>query len=437
MISTIYILAKNGDVIVEKHMREKFPRSLLHEYWVNSTRGGVALPAATVFNRFAFFSLGFSDIYLLAISPSDTSPIWGIEVLNLILRILRDYLPEVNHRKLLENFSCVYQLMEEIIDYGFPLTTETHELQELVPPPTLENRVRAALDASLKTKDKPAGSPNAGGMIGISSTDAASATVPWRDIGVSHSNNQMLFDIVELMDVTMDTEGNISRSCLRGVIECKCQMSGMPDVSLVLSNTEQIDDIAFHRCVRVKRYEADRSISFVPPEGFFTLAEFRTKPLLKMNPPFYISPQVSFHKEGGRISVMVGLKQGGMGLTAEEKNIQRLSINIPLPVMASSVNVSNCTGGEAKFDATKKQLVWKIGALEGATLSLAAEVHFAKALDHDPGPYGEYVSVDFSIPNHSQCGVRVGAVNIYNENYKVFKGAKNVVRAGKFFIRAQ
>ena len=272
-------------------------------------------------------------------------------------------------------------------------------------------------------------------MIGISS-DMAKA-VPWRDGSISHSNNQMLFDIVELMDVTMDTEGNISRSSLRGVIECKSQMSGMPDVSLSLSNLEQIDDISFHRSVRYKRYESDRTISFVPPEGFFTLAEFRSKPLMKMNPPFYVSPQVSFHKEGGRISIMVGLRQGGMGLTADEKNIQRLSITIPLPSMASAVNVSNCTGGDAKFDASKKQLTWKIGALESATLSLSADVHFAKALEHDPGPYGEYVSVDFTIPNFSLCGVKVAAVNVHNESYKVFKGAKNIVRAGRFFIRAQ
>lgn len=436
MISTIYILAKNGDVIVEKHMREKLARSVLHEYWVNSTRAGAALPAATVFNRFAFFSLAVNDVYLLAASPSDTSPIWGIEILNMIARILRDYLPDgITHSRLLENFSIVYQLMEEIIDYGFPLTTETHELQELVAPPTLENRVRAAFDAQLKTKPSSGVSGGPGGMIGISSDQAHA--VPWRDSSVTHSNNQILFDIVELMDVTMDNEGNISRSCLRGVIECKCQMSGTPDINLVLGNNEQIDDISFHRCVRYKRYESDRSISFVPPEGFFTLAEFRTKPILKMNPPFYISPQVSFHKDGGRVSVMVGLRQGGMGLTAEEKNVQRLGISIPLPEMASAVNVSNCTGGDAKFDAARKVLHWRIGALEGATLSLTADVHFAKALEHDPGPYGEYVSVDFSIPNHSLCGVKVAAVNIHNESYKVFKGAKNIVRSGRFFIRSQ
>jgi AP-3 complex subunit mu len=424
MLSSIYILSQSGDVIVEKHMREKLPRSVLHEYWVTSTRGGATLPPATVFSRFSFFATALNDTFLLGVSPSDVAPILGIEILTLIARVLEQYIPELKGRSLLENFSCVYQLLEELLDYGFPLTTELHELQELVAPPTLENRVRAMLDAPLKVK--------ASGKAG-----SDMQAVPWRDPTTTHQANQILFDVVEFMDVTMDPEGNVSRGQLRGVIECNCRMSGVPDVSLALSNTEQLDDVSFHRCVRFTRYEADRSIAFVPPEGFFVLGEFRCKPLLKMTPPFYVSPQVSFNREGGRVNIMVGLRQGGFSLTAEEKNVQRLSIVIPLPSMAALVNVSNCTGGSAAFDSVRKQLVWKIGALEGATLSLAAEVSFLKPLEHDPGPYGEYVSVDFVIPNHTMSGVRVAAVNIHNEQYKVFKGAKNVVRAGKFFIRAQ
>ena len=428
MLSSIYILASNGDVIVEKHMREKLPRSVLHEFWVSSTRNGGAVPAASVFSRFGFFSLALNDVYFIAVSPSDASPIMGIEVLTLLSRILAAYVTDVTQRRLLENFSCVVQLLEEVIDYGFPLTTELHELQELVAPPTLENRMRSILDAPLKVKTP---TKQLGGM------ESGMQAVPWRDGSTMHSNNQILFDIVELMDVTMDTEGNISRAMMRAAIEVKCQMSGMPDISVVLSNTEQIDDISFHRCVRYNRYEADRSISFVPPEGAFNLAEFRCKPLLKMLPPFYVAPQVSFHKEGGRISIMAGHRQGGMGLSAEEKNIQRMTLTVPLPVNASAVTVSNCTGGTTHFDSIRHVLVWKIGALTSETLSLSAEVSFLKPLAHDPGPYGEYVAVDFAIPNHSMCGVRVAAVNIHNEQYKVFKGTKNTVRAGRFFIRSQ
>lgn len=33
----------------------------------------------------------------------------------------------------------------------------------------------------------------------------------------------------------------------------------------------QIDDITFHRCVRLKKFGADRTISFTPPDGEFEL----------------------------------------------------------------------------------------------------------------------------------------------------------------------
>lgn len=436
MISSLYLIASNGDVIIEKHMREKLARSVLHEYYVSSTRGGVALPAASVFSRFAFFALAVNDIYLIGVAPSDVPPVGALELLQMIARILVAYLPDrqLTHTRLLESFSTVYQLLEEVIDYGYPLTTELHELQELVAPPTFENRLRSMMDAPLKVKSSASPARSANG-IGSDSIQA----VPWRDPNVQHQSNQMLFDVVEYMDVTMDTEGNVSRGLVRGQIEVKAQMSGMPDVSVAIANVETIDDIAFHRCVRYGRWEADRSISFVPPEGFFTLAEYRCKPIMKMQPHFYISPQISFHKDGGRISIMCGLRGGGKTLTAEERNIQRLSISIPLPPMASAVNVGNCTGGQAQFDGKKKCLVWRIGALDHNSLSLNAEVHFAKALEHDPGPYGEHVRVEFTIPNYALSGVRVAAVNVHNTSpsTSIQKLARNHTRAGNFFIRSQ
>ena len=35
-----------------------------------------------------------------------------------------------------------------------------------------------------------------------------------------------------------------------------------------------IDDIVFHRCVRLGKFEADRTISFVPCDGEFELMKY-------------------------------------------------------------------------------------------------------------------------------------------------------------------
>ena len=36
-----------------------------------------------------------------------------------------------------------------------------------------------------------------------------------------------------------------------------------------------MEDIKFHQCVRLARFENDRTISFIPPDGEFTLMTYR------------------------------------------------------------------------------------------------------------------------------------------------------------------
>lgn len=65
------------------------------------------------------------------------------------------------------------------------------------------------------------------------------------------------------------------RAYLSGTPECKF---GLND-KLVLDKNDQgagddaveLDDCQFHQCVRLGKFDADRSITFVPPDGEFEL----------------------------------------------------------------------------------------------------------------------------------------------------------------------
>jgi len=49
----------------------------------------------------------------------------------------------------------------------------------------------------------------------------------------------------------------------------------MPDLTLIFTNPRILDDISMHPCVRIARFERDRVISFVPPDGQFKLMNYR------------------------------------------------------------------------------------------------------------------------------------------------------------------
>jgi AP-3 complex subunit mu len=57
-------------------------------------------------------------------------------------------------------------------------------------------------------------------------------------------------------------------------IDCCVKLSGMPDLTLTFMNPRLLDDVSFHPCVRHKRWENERVLSFVPPDGNFRLLSY-------------------------------------------------------------------------------------------------------------------------------------------------------------------
>ena len=84
-------------------------------------------------------------------------------------------------------------------------------------------------------------------------------------------------------------QGNVIKSEIIGQVKVKCMLSGMPELKLGLndkaffeaqgrttkSRSVEFDDIKFHQCVRLSKFENERVISFIPPDGDFELISYR------------------------------------------------------------------------------------------------------------------------------------------------------------------
>ena len=44
------------------------------------------------------------------------------------------------------------------------------------------------------------------------------------------------------------------------------------------SKSVELEDVQCHQCVRLSRFENDRTISFIPPDGEFELMSYRSVP---------------------------------------------------------------------------------------------------------------------------------------------------------------
>lgn len=94
-------------------------------------------------------------------------------------------IPSLNECKL------TVQLLDEMIDNGFPLTTEPNILREMIAPPNIVSKVLSVVT---------------GNTSNMSNTlpGATSSCVPWRKTDLKHSSNEVYVDLVEEMDATIN-----------------------------------------------------------------------------------------------------------------------------------------------------------------------------------------------------------------------------------------
>jgi len=87
------------------------------------------------------------------------------------------------------------------------------------------------------------------------------------------------------MSLLVDSNGKVIHSEVHGQIHMNCKLTGMPEVKLGIndkqlfdltgkrtrSRTITLDDMKFHQCVKLNRFDSERLILFIPPDGEFDL----------------------------------------------------------------------------------------------------------------------------------------------------------------------
>jgi AP-1 complex subunit mu len=63
-----------------------------------------------------------------------------------------------------------------------------------------------------------------------------------------------------------------------------------------------MEDVKFHQCVRLSRFEVDRTISFIPPDGEFELMSYRLNTEVK---PLISTEVITEQHPGSRIEYMI------------------------------------------------------------------------------------------------------------------------------------
>ncbi|MFH4983941.1 hypothetical protein AB6A40_010650 [Gnathostoma spinigerum] len=296
MLNSLFIVNTTGDILLEKHWKFVIHRSICDYFFEVQKKAATPedVPPVISTPHHYLISVYHNQLFLLAVSTSETPPLMVVEFLHRVVSTLTEYLNECSDTSIKEHCVLVFELLDEMLDNGFPLATELNILQELIKPPTFLRSIANQVTGRTNISE-------------VLPTGQLS-NIPWRRAGVKYTNNEAYFDVVEEIDAIINKQGATVTSGILGYIDCCCKLSGMPDLTMSFVNPRLLDDVSFHPCVRFKRWESERVLSFVPPDGNFRLLSYHIATMVAI--PIYVRHSICL-KGGtaGRIELTVGPKQ--------------------------------------------------------------------------------------------------------------------------------
>lgn len=406
----------HSEVLIERHWKGRVKRTVCETFWELYQKAPSKFELEPVISTSKFYLIHVTrnDLFYLTVVSADVSPLFVLEAQQKIVNTLVEYLREPTETTIRENFTIVYQLLDEMVDGGFPFTVELNQLTEMIVPPSMTNRVLSALGSSGTTvRDELSG--------------AALSKTPWRKADVKYLTNEIYFDLIEHVDMVVNANEQTVACSVAGEVKCRCLLSGVPDLSLTFKGAaDALDDVSLHRCIRISRYQKERVFSFVPPDGAFTLFTYRARENVRS--PLYVKPAFTWLKTSCRFSVQVGLKHDAQHPVAD------ITVTIPLPrgVLASSVTANL---GSVSVDQLTKTCKWTIPKL-GPKDALVPVLEGSLTLSPDaPLEERPVIRVGFEAVKFSATGMAVDGLVVRNVRYTPVRGFRVVTKAGKYQVR--
>merc|ERR1719276_618988 len=201
---------------------------------------------------------------------------------------------------------------------------------------------------------------------------AVTNAVSWRSEGIKHKKNEIFLDVVEKLNLLVSSNGTVLNSEIIGAVKMKSFLSGMPELKLGLNDklmfeatgrpstkgkAVELEDIKFHQCVRLARFENDRTISFIPPDGEFDLMTYRLNTHVK--PLIWVEAVVEPHK-GSRIEYMIKTRSQFKSRSVANN----VEIHIPVPPDVDSPSFKSSVGN-VTYLPDRDAVVWKIKQYHG------------------------------------------------------------------------
>ncbi|KAK8213307.1 clathrin associated protein complex medium subunit [Zalaria obscura] len=436
MLSGILIFNQKGENLIFRAFRNDCRPRLADVFRIQVISNPAVRSPILTLGSTTFSHHRCENLYLVAVTKGNANAALIFEFLYRLASLGKAYFGKFDEEAVKNNFVLIYELLDEILDFGYPQNTETDTLKMYITTEGVKSE-RMIEDSSKITMQ-------------------ATGAMSWRRDNIKYRKNEAFVDVIEDVNLLMSATGTVLRADVNGQIEMRAYLSGTPECKFGLNDrltlgednitapsgniagtkatkaaagSVTLEDCQFHQCVKLGKFDTDRTISFIPPDGSFELMRYRATE--NINLPFKVHAIVN---EIGKTKVEYSIAiKANYGSKLFATNV---IIRIPTPLNTAKIT-ERTTQGKAKYEPEHNNIVWKIARFTGQSeYVLSAEATLTsmtnqKAWSRPP------LSLNFSLLMFTSSGLLVRYLKVFEKsNYSSVKWVRYMTRAGSYEIRA-
>lgn len=419
VISAVYILDLKGKVLISRNYRGNIDVNIIEKFMpiLGEREDEACLCPILRYEDVNFLFIKCNNLYIVATTNRNANAALIFQFLHRSAQVFTEYFKELEEESIRDNFVLIYELLDEIMDFGYPQITEWKILQEYI---TQESHV---VDMQIRPPM------------------AVTNAVSWRSQGIRYRKNEVFLDVIESVNLLANASGIVLRSEVVGSIKMRVYLSGMPELRLGLndkvlfestgrgkSKSVELEDVKFHQCVRLSKFENDRTISFIPPDGEFELMSYRLNTSIK--PLIWIESQIEKHAHS-RVEIMVKAK------SQFKRRSTANSVEIIIPVPRDGDSPRFKTGiGSCRYAPEISAVVWTIKSFPGGKEYLM-RAHFSlPSIESDETEGKPPIQVKFEIPYFTTSGIQVRYLKIIEKSgYQALPWVRYITQNGDYQLR--
>jgi len=432
--SAVFITDLKGKPLIHRNYRGTIPLSITDEFQrILVEKDENELEPVMVDKGVTFCFVEHNDLFLLGVTKQNANVMLLLNFLYKIVEVFEDYFDGLEQESIRDNFVLIYELLDEMCDFGYPQHTDAKMLKEII---CIQEKHK--LDAT-DVKDA------------AQAVATITGAVPWRKDGIKHKKNEVFLDVVEKLNLLVAQNGTVLHSEILGSLKMKSYLSGMPELKLGLNDKimmerrrrrrsrrkstkmVEMDDIRFHQCVRLARFETDRAISFIPPDGEFELMSYRLD--TQVRPLIWVECHQDV-KGHSRVEYMIKIKSE----FKRRSTANNVEILIPVPMDADTPSFKTSMG-KVTYVPEEECLKWDIKQFNGQKEYLM-RAHFGlpSIAAGDAGQMDESkkapIRVKFEIPYFTVSGIQVRYLKIIEKSgYQALPWVRYITQNGDYSIR--